>query len=413
MRKIVSMIICMVVITISVTGCASIGINDISAKNQKFDIKEIDNKVVGGNTDFAFDIFKQLNKEDEHESVFISPLSISIALSMTYQGAKGTTKDGMAKTLNYEDIDIGVINDSYKNHLRYLNQVDNKIKLDINNSIWIKEGRKVNEDFISVNKDIFEAYIESLDFSSDEAVEKINNWIADSTNGKITKMLNPPIPPQVVMYLINAIYFKGEWAEEFDEKNTYSREFVAGDGSSQQVMMMNRTDEVEYGEGTDFKAVRLPYGNGKTAMYCILPESDISINDFIETMDSNKWLEIKDSIVKEDDINLQIPRFKLEYGVKKLNDSLIELGMEEAFGTNADFSGISEGIAISRVLHKAIIEVNEQGSEAAGVTVVEMTESASLEEPLSFIGDRPFLFMIEENETGAILFMGKLYNISE
>lgn len=412
MKRTISIMLCLVIIVGTVTGCTSSN-GDITSGNQGFDIDGISENVIEGNTEFAFDIFKQLNKEDEEKSIFISPLSISIALSMTYEGSNGTTKDGMSKALNYENIDIDTVNDTYKNHLRYLNQVDDKIRLDINNSIWIKEGKEIKEDFLSVNKEVFEAYIKSLDFSKEQAVEEINNWIKNATNGKISKMLNPPIPPQVVMYLINAIYFKGDWAEEFDEKNTFSREFYAGDGSAQLVMMMSKNGEVEYGEGEDYKAVRLPYGNGKTAMYCILPKRDISINKFIETIDSQKWNEIKDSIVENNEIVLQIPRFKLEYGVKRLNESLIELGMGEAFSDNADFSGISDGLAISRVLHKAVIEVNEKGSEAAGVTVVEVTESASIEEPLSFIGDRPFIFMIEENETGAILFMGKLYKIQE
>lgn len=406
MKKIISIIVCLAVISITVTGCQSIF-------SQQYDIKEINNKVIEGNTQFAFDIFKQLNNEDEDKSVFISPLSISTALSMTYQGAGGNTKDEMAKALNYKDIDLQVINDAYKNHLIYLNQVDNKVELKINNSIWMKEGKDINEDFLSVNKEIFNAYVEALDFSNDEAAEKINNWIDDATNGKISKMINSPIPPQVIMYLINAIYFKGEWAEEFDEKNTFNGEFYAGDGSSQNVKMMNKKDEVEYGQGTDFKAVRLPYGNGKTAMYCVLPQDGTNINDFIENMDLQKWNEIKDSIQKRDDVILQIPRFKLEYGVKNLNESLIALGMNDAFDVNADFSGITDGVHISRVLHKAVIEVNEQGTEAAGVTVVEITESAQIEDPLEFIADKPFLFMIEENETETILFMGKLYNIQE
>ena len=404
MKKIISIIVCLAVISVTVTGCQNIF-------SQQYDIEEINNKVIAGNTQFAFDIFKQLNKEDEDKSVFISPLSISTALSMTYQGAGGNTKDEMSETLNYKDIDLQVINDTYKNHLRYLNQVDNKVKLKINNSIWMKEDKDINEDFLSVNKEIFNAYVEALDFSNDEAAEKINNWIDDATNGKISKMIDSPIPPQVIMYLINAIYFKGEWVEEFDEKNTFDGEFYAGDGSSQNAMMMNKKDEVEYGQGTDFKAVRLPYGNGKTAMYCVLPQNGTNINDFIENMDLQKWNEIKDSIQEHDDVILQIPRFKLEYGVKNLNDSLIALGMNDAFDFNADFSGITAGIQISRVLHKAVIEVNEQGTEAAGVTVVEMTESAQIKDPLEFIADRPFLFMIEENETETILFMGKLYNI--
>ncbi|MTI71958.1 MAG: serpin family protein, partial [Firmicutes bacterium] len=317
-----------------------------------------------------------------------------------------TTKEAMAEGLRYEGIDKNTLNETYKNLLIYLKQADSKVKIDINNSIWIREGEKIKEDFINTNKDVFDAYIKSLDFSKENSADKINDWISDSTNKKIEKMINPPIDPSVVMYLINAIYFNGEWSEEFDKDKTFETEFKLANKGIKKVNMMNRKGEVEFLEKDNYKAVRLPYGNGKLSMYCILPKEGIGLNEFISKMNTNMLENIRKNVVKTDDVILQIPRFKIEYGVKKLNDSLTKLGMGKVFETDANFNEIREGIFINRVLHKAVIEVNEKGSEAAGATVVEMKESASLN-PNKFIANRPFMFIIRDDEYGTILFMGK------
>ncbi|NLW06909.1 MAG: serpin family protein [Clostridia bacterium] len=389
-------------------GCT--GAASFAGLNADYELDKISPETVVGNSRFAFYIFKQLNSEDGEQSIFISPLSISTALTMTYAGAETTTKEAMAKTLGYTGLDDEILNESYQNLIRYLRQVDKKIELHMGNSLWVREGEDIKEDFLATNKEIFDASVTSLDFSEASAVEQINKWIANATKNKITKMLEPPIPPEVVMYLINAIYFKGDWTEQFDKKQSYEAQFHAGDGSINIVTMMSRNGKVEYGQGDDYKAVRLPYGSGRTAMYCILPPEDMAINDFIATLDMEKWQLIRESISERDNVELRLPRFELEYGIKELNDSLTALGMGEAFSEAADFSGIREGIFISRVLHKAIIEVNEEGSEAAAATVVEMQETAAVE-PLTFIADRPFVFIIADDQTGTILFMGKLYEI--
>lgn len=171
-------------------------------------------------------------------------------------------------------------------------------------------------------------------------------------------------------------------------------------------MNVGKKGEIEYGLGGGDKAVKLPYGNKKIAMYCILPENGVKVDDMIKNMDVDKWKEIKDSIKLTEDVELQIPRFKLEYGKKELKDSLAALGMGECFGENADFSGIREGLFISSVLHKAVIEVNEKGTEAAAATVVEIKETMAGEQT-TFIANRPFIFLISDSETGSVLFMGR------
>ncbi|MDD2497899.1 MAG: serpin family protein [Desulfitobacteriaceae bacterium] len=408
MKKRLTIIISVILTVILLSGCSA-GTGSFS-ENADYDLDKISRDTVEGNTQFAFDIFQELDREDGEENIFISPLSISTALTMTYQGAGTTTKEGMANALGYTGIDDARLNESYQNLIRYLGQIDKKVELNIGNSLWIREGEDINEDFLNVNKEIFDASVTSLDFSEKTAADEINQWIFDATNKKIEKMIDSPIPPDVVMYLINAIYFKGDWTDQFDKKQTYQAQFHAGDGSTHDVMMMSKNGKVEYGEGDGFKAVRLSYGSGKAAMYCVLPKEDESIHDFISGLDEAQWNKIRASISEKDDVQLRLPRFKMEYGIKNLNDSLKALGMGEAFSDTADFSGIREDICISRVLHKAVIEVNEEGSEAAAATVVEMQECAAVE-PLTFIADRPFVFMIADDETGTILFMGKMCQV--
>ncbi|SET64748.1 serpin B [Natronincola peptidivorans] len=408
MRKIICSMIIASLLVVSLVGC-SISSNR-SNGNYAYDGDKIDARFLEGNQRFTFDIFKELNREDQNQSIFISPFSISTALSMTYQGAGGATKEGMAEALNYIGIEMETLNDSYRKLLAYLENIDDQVQLNISNSIWAREGGGFNEDFLDVNKDVFDAYVTELDFSRADAADIINTWIEDATEGKIDKMLQPPIPGNVVMYLINAIYFKGEWTEKFDENRSFEGSFHTEEGQIRDITMMSRNETTEYGEGDGFKVVRLPYGNGKTAMYSILPDENTSINDFIEAMDADKWREIRESISEEEDVVLRIPRFKIEYGIKTLTDSLIQLGMGEAFNEKADFSNIRPGIFIEDVLHKAVIDVNEEGSEAAAATVVIMAESAVMD-PTTFIADRPFLFIIADDASDTILFIGKLFDI--
>lgn len=406
MHRITGILLTAVLAMLLFTACSSVG----AINGQKYDLAKVGQDVVEGNSQFAFDLFKRLNSEDEDESIFISPLSISTALTMTYNGAESSTKEAMEKTLGFKDLDRDLVNESYSNLLKYLQKADKKVELNIANSIWIRQGQELNEDFLADNKLNFNAEITTLDFSDDSAVNTINRWIDKATKGKIDKMLEPPIDPDVIMYLINAIYFKGEWSKQFDPARTYNGTFRKLDGSEETVQMMSLQDKVFYAEGDDYKAVRLPYGNGKMSMYAILPSESIDINKFIEDMTVEKWKDIRASLAETDDVLVQIPKFKLEYGIKDLNDSLEYLGMGEALSEKADFSGIREDIYISRVLHKAVIEVNEEGSKAAGVTVVEMKEAGAAE-PITFIADRPFMFIIADELTGSLIFMGKLVSV--
>jgi serpin B len=393
--------------TVLLIGVLVFNLGACTVQESEVEIKEeeISEDVTDSNSEFAVDIFKELNNKDLENNVFISPFSISTALTMTYNGAVGQTKEEMEEALRYRDIDIEEVNNTYKNLIPYLSNVDKDVEIDISNSIWYREGEAIKEEFLSTNTDVFDARVEGVDFTDLETVDTINGWIEESTKGKIEKMLDAPLPGDVVMYLINAVYFKGTWKYEFDEEDTYDGLFTDINGSEQEVKMMSRQTDSLYGEGENYKTVKLPYGNEKVSMYFVLPKEG-TINDLIDTLNKDKLDEIRNSVAGQEDFLIQIPKFKLEYGIKEISESLKNMGMPTAFSPGADFSNIREGLFISRVLHKAVVEVNEQGSEAAATTVVEMKESAMHEEK-NFIADRPFVFFIAEEDTGTVLFLGK------
>lgn len=398
--------ICLVICMIFVIGIMTASMQAAANVNAPAESKKLEE----ANKTFAFNIFKQLNSEDKGKNVFISPYSISAALSMAYNGTGTNTKKAMENTLGFSGLTKAQINKGFKYINSALKQNDGKVELNLGNSIWIRNGVSVKQDFINLNKGTFNATVSKLDFSKKAAVDTINKWVSNATKKKINKIIDPPIPESAMLYLINAVYFKGQWTEQFDKSSTFDGNFTNGSSKTKKIRMMSRKAKIEYGEGNDYKAVRLPYGKGNTAMYCILPNKGNDINSFISSVNSAKWVEIKNSIFKQGNVTIRIPKFKMEYGIKELNNALGKLGMKDAFSNSADFSGIGNKLKIDKVVHKAVIEVNEEGSEAAAVTGITL-EATAMPENKEFIADRPFLFIIEDNKTGTILFVGKVYDI--
>ncbi|MFO7929325.1 MAG: serpin family protein [Candidatus Humimicrobiaceae bacterium] len=421
--KIISIILTIVFITFNLSLLASCTGEKVSEKkvSEPLEVRKIaaeeademadgiDKQLITANTDFSFKIFNQLAEEDAGENIFISPYSISTALAMTYNGAEGDTKDAMAKTLEFNGIPLDGLNEGFYNLMLGILNADEDVELNIANSIWYKEDYDVKEDFLERNREYYRSVVNEIDFSDPGAVDTINGWISDATKGKIDKMISN-IGPAVVMYLINAIYFKGGWTHEFDEENTEEKDFHGLDSTSK-VEMMYQQNEFGYYEGDSFSAVKLPYGQEKFSMYVILPDEGVGVDSVAQGFDSSSWDELISSY-KNREIKLSMPRFEMEYGIKELNEALNNLGMGVAFSESADFSGINPNIFISRVLHKAVIEVNEKGSEAAAATVVEAVESAMpAEEIIEFNVTRPFIFIIADDRNGSILFMGKAINL--
>ena len=355
--------------------------------------------VASANTRFGFKLLHDLREREPGGNIFISPLSISIALTMTYNGAVGETERAMAEVLEIDGLDLSTINNSNKVLRNSLEAPDPKVEISIANSIWYRQRIVFNPDFLERNRMFFGAEVAALDFSSPQAAGTINEWVDTNTNGKIEKIVDR-INPQTLLFLINAIYFKGNWQDEFDSSRTRQGIFHLTDGSEKRVQMMRREGEYPYFRGEHFEATSLPYGDGRMSMYIFLPNHDSNLNRFLRNLDAGNW-EGWISQFQNRRHELILPRFKLEYEVR-LNEALEALGMGIAFGGGADFSGMGPNLFISEVRHKTFVEVNEEGTEAAAVTAVVGVKSL----PPAFRVDRPFFFAIYDADTETILFMG-------
>jgi serine protease inhibitor len=371
----------------------------------------VDPRVVSANTKFAFNLFGELVAEELDRNIFISPLSISLALAMTYNGAEGTTKDAMAETLNFGNMSLDEINHAYSNLIESLENADQAVNLLFGNSVWMKKefGPLVKASFTDRITTWYNGETFTRDFRNRQTVSEINGWVDKRTQGTIKEIIQE-INPMLVMLLINAIYFKGEWIVEFDEAATQKQDFFLPEGTAVQVDMMSTSGNFSYYSGENCQVARLPYGRDKIAMYVFLPNEGISLDSFIANLNQTTHDEYISKLQPRESLTIKLPKFKVEYGVKRLNSVLKKLGMQIAFEPyEADFSGIAStapaNLYISYVDHKAIVEVNEKGTEAAAVTIVGMYATSI---PPSFVVNRPFFFEIRDDRSGSILFMGRI-----
>lgn len=357
---------------------------------------------------FGFDLFKQLRRQAGDQNVFFSPLSVTVALAMTYNGAAGETKNAMARALKIEGMNQAELNRESAELLKALKSSDPKIELAVANSLWARSGMRFNDDFLARNRQFYGAEISTLDFNNPQSVATINRWVNASTKGKISQIIDR-LNPQQVMFLINAVYFKGQWQKRFDKTLTEQQPFHLPGGRQKPAPMMAQSGDYLYQRGDKFQAVSLPYGKGGVSLYLFLPDEESSIDEFLNGFSYQKWEQWINNFDNTPG-DVKLPRFKLDYE-KTLNDPLKDLGMGVAFNSReADFSGIrsEKDLYISEVKHKAVVEVNEEGTEAAAATSVgiAITSARQPRERFTFIADRPFLMMIRDSQTGAILFMG-------
>ena len=363
--------------------------------------------VVEQNNNFSFDIFQEIvSNESENANIFISPLSMYYALAMTGTGSDTETKSEFDQLLGWTDMTESEILEAMKELTKDLKPVNDNVTFTIANSIWQKQGAPVKEAFKSQSQDYFDAEVRELDFSSPEAVEIINSWIEVKTNNLIQDMLDF-IPPDAFMYLINAIYFKADWSSKFDVEDSFEGEFVAANNNTVNTTFMIQKSNFEYSSNNMMQAIKLPYTDTTFSMHVLLPQSNYSASDIVSELNEENWKTWNSNYTMQE-VTLTLPRFKLEYGVKLINDELQSLGLQKAFTPGADFSKITDAsIYISRVMHKAFIEVNEEGSEAAAATIVEMVETSAGNE-LHFTANKPFVFTICHEPSNSILFMGIL-----
>jgi serpin B len=368
----------------------------------------MNSRLVAANNEFGFNLFNQLVREGANRNAFYSLLSVATALAMTYNGAAGETERAMARALKLDGMSLAEINQASAELLKSLKSSDPKIELNIANSLWARQGINFKEDFLSRNRQFFGAEVATLKFSDPQALARINGWVNANTKGKIPKIIDR-INAQQVMFLINAVYFKGLWQQKFDKALTRNETFHLLGGRQKPVPMMSQSGSYRYLRGDRFQAVSLPYGKGGVSLYLFLPDKDSSLSDFLKSLNYQKWEHWTNSF-RNTPGDVKIPRFKLDYE-RTLNDALKVLGMEVAFSAGrADFSGMSErrDLFISEVKHKAVVEVNEEGTEAAAATSVGISVTSVRPTPqrFNFIADRPFLMVIRDQQSGAVLFMG-------
>jgi serpin B len=371
----------------------------------------IKNKLSMANTQFSLKLLQEILKQDAGKNVFISPASIAIALAMTYNGASGETQKAMAQALELNGMSIDEVNQAYASLKQSLENADPKVTLNIANSLWLREGASLKDDFLQRNRTYFGADVTERNFADPATVAVINGWVKEKTHGKIEAIIDQ-ISPQMVLFLINAIYFKGSWTTEFDKAKTSDQPFTLLDNSQKSVPLMTQSGKFQYYSGGDFQMVSLPYGDGRLSMLVLLPAESSSLTQLEQKLTATNWQQWLGQL-HEAEGTLKLPRFKLEYE-KQLNQTLKALGMGVAFDPQAaDFSALYSGpdnLFISDVRHKTFVEVNEEGTEAAAVTSVgaETTSMREQPEPFEMIVNRPFMVAIRDSATGTLLFMGAI-----
>ena len=363
---------------------------------------------------FGFDLYRTILADKGGMNNFISPASIGFALAMTYNGAGGATAQAMASVLGFTGMSLGQVNGADSALIAKTNEEIKGVELSVANSLWAQRGINFKKDFLERNARSYGARIETLDFLSPQAAAKINAWVAEKTKDKIKEIVDQ-IDPSSIMFLVNAVYFKGSWTKEFNRAETRDDTFYVEGKIPKTHPLMNQRGEYRYLRGDGFQAVSLPYGDGRLGMYIFLPDARTGLADFEKRLSADSW----NAWMRSFDLTggrIAVPRFRIECKYK-LKQALASLGMGVAFeGAKADFSGMvaraGANAYIYDVVHKTFVDVNEEGTEAAGATSVEMrlTSTAIAQKPFEMIVDHPFFFAIRDNETGLILFMGSIVN---
>jgi len=400
--------ICMSVIMIVLCLLSSSALANINKDQQT---------VVKGNSNFGFDLYQKL--KGAKGNLFFSPYSISTALAMTYAGARGETEKQMAQVLHFP-LTQESMHPAFSLLQSDLNTIQKKgyVQLSIANSLWAQKNYKFLDSFIDLNKKYYGAGLYFVDFITkrEAARKQINNWVEKKTHDKIKELIKPPMLNSLTtLVLCNAIYFKGDWLSQFDKAKTYNRDFHVSPDTTILVPMMYQQTRLKYKCFGEFCVLELPYEGNDLSMIIFLPNEDDGLLEFEDhlTADSaHAWI---DELMKVDEglVMVNMPKFKT-ISEFELSRTLYDMGMPDAFSLPpADFSGMTgtKDLFISKVIHKAYVDVNEEGTEAAAATAVVMLKIAS--KPLTFIANHPFVFLIRENQTGSILFIGRIVDPTE
>ena len=364
--------------------------------------------MVDSHTNFGLKLFQEIIQQNPQTNTVVSPLSVGIALSMLFNGADGVTQKELASALDVMNLSIDEINQGNQLLRETLENSDSLVQIAIANSLWAKSGFPIQPSFLKTNQQYYDATVQDLDFTQSQSVNKINNWVAQNTQNQITEIVDS-ISPNQALFLINAIYFKGQWQNKFDPQQTTQEKFYLSNGNTVEHPMMSNARNYRYYENADLQLISLPYGSGNLEMNIFLPQKQFSLGQFFQQLNRQNlesWqqqMKIKEGILK-------MPRFTQEYEAN-LNPILQKLGASSIFdSTQANFQSLSdESIAVDSIKHKALIEVNEEGTEASATTSIGIV-ATSVETPFEMIVNRPFFYTIRDNQTKAILFMGIVEN---
>ena len=376
-------------------------------------LTQAETQLIEADNRFAIGLFREsLRQESETANVFVSPLSFAMALGMTFNGADGVTEAGMRQALSLGTLTREEINAGYRGLIDLLRGLDPNVRFAIANSIWYRNTYQFDPAFLATNRSYFDARITALDFAAPGAADLINAWVNDATAGRIPEIVSPPIPDFMIMYLINAVYFKANWTRRFDPARTQSAPFYLAGGGSVQVPLMTHGGAVELGYYVDtaVTVVDLPYGGGAFSMTVILPRQGYPLDSVAGGLTSEQWNSWVVGLNRTE-LFLSLPRFTLRYDLDEAIAVLRSLGMTSAFCDDAafDFTRMdpSGEACISEVKHKTFVLVDESGTEAAAATSVGVGVVSA---PPSVVVDRPFLFAIRERFSGTILFIGRMMN---
>lgn len=379
-----------------------------------------DESFVAGNNEFAFALYGKLVEAEENkgQNIFLSPYSVSTALAMTWAGARGQTAEQMKTSLHFY-LNPERTHEAFFDFDNLLADIQEEgdVELLVANSIWPQAGYALKEDYVRLLKEYYGVAVRPVNYmdNSEIARKTINGWVEEKTREKIKDLIMENVlTPLTRLVLVNAIYFKGTWIHPFDKEATTEAPFHLNEEATVDVSMMYQEGRFKYGRHDGMQAVELPYGGNNLSMLVVLPEAGTRLEEIEKKLSESRIRQLA-RVMKPWKVQVFLPRFEITWGTHSLKKEFWSLGMTLAFKSGvADFSGMAGvpgDLYISDILHKAFVKVNEEGTEAAAATAVIVgTRSTSLEEVAVFRADRPFLFFIRENSTGAILFMGRYIN---
>lgn len=373
------------------------------------ELTTLEKSLVESDNRFALKLFREVAREKKNENVFISPLSVAMALGMTLNGANAGTREAMESALELSGLTIEEINESYQSLLALLVQLDPKVQMQIANAIWYRQEMTLEPDFVALNQKYFDAVVRGLNFNDAHAKDIINAWVKEKTRGRIPTIVDQ-INRDHMMFLINAIYFKGAWTYKFNPNQTRDDWFTTASGAKTACKMMNLKNDWHYFTNDQFQAIDLPYGDAGFSMTVLLPQPGIAVDSVVAAFTSENWAAWQNQLAKQT-VELALPKFSLSFEMS-LKETLQALGMAVAFTPAADFTKMSRAgnLAISDVKHKTFVEVNEEGTEAAAVTSVGIIVT-SLPQTITMRVDRPFVYVLREHNSQTILFMGRMLEV--